>query len=88
MTFVTPLPRYTFDQVEEDTMPEPHEVVRDFQGQDLLHCSHCGRPLTQAEFFDLGLRLPEPGESRDEYCDAEVLDSVTHTACLAATRAG
>jgi hypothetical protein len=69
-------------------MAEPHEVVRDYRGQELLRCTHCGRALTHAEFYDLGLRLPEAGESCDDYYDAEVLDSATHPACVEAVRAG
>jgi hypothetical protein len=36
--------------------------------------------MTRDDFFDLGLRLPE-GESREEYCDAELIDVVEHLRC-------
>jgi hypothetical protein len=64
-------------------MAEPLDIVCDYRGEPVLHCSTCGRALSVAEFFELGLRPLDSGESREEYCDAEVIDSVTHTACVA-----
>jgi hypothetical protein len=54
----------------------------------MFTCSECGTPLTDDDFFDLGLRMPEPGEGRDDYCESELLDSVRHASCLRARRAG
>jgi hypothetical protein len=44
--------------------------------------------MTRDHFFETGLRLPDQGESRDDYCDAELIDSVMHVDCLRTTRAG
>jgi hypothetical protein len=46
-----------------------------------FRCERCCRPLEEEDFGDLGLRLPYRGESREEYFDAELLDSVTHLRC-------
>ncbi len=66
-------------------MPRP---VLDRQGQTMFRCAACGLPLTEDDFFDLGLRLPEPGESRSEYCENELIDVLHHADCLRAKRAG
>lgn len=61
--------------------------VLDARGRVMFHCKTCSRPLNADDFFELGLRLPEPGEIKDEYCADELIDSVTHTACAQAARA-
>lgn len=64
-----------------------HAVV-DEHGAVMFACPTCGRPLTEDDFFDLGLRLPERGESRDDYRDAELLDEVSHLRCAGAAGVG
>jgi len=60
--------------------------VLDYRGSVMFHCRRCGEALTAEDFFALGLRLPDRGESREDYCDAELLDDdVSHAACVAAT---
>ena len=54
----------------------------------MFTCRRCGRALTTDDLFELGMRLPDKGESRGDYCDAELLDDVEHPACIAAARAG
>lgn len=49
----------------------------------MFHCRQCGEVLTIDDFFDLGLRLPDNGESHDEYVDAELIERVTHLRCIA-----
>ena len=66
-------------------MPQP---IADAAGRPMFTCNRCGRALTADDFFELGLRLPDDGESRDDYCDAELIDYVDHAACAAAARAG
>jgi hypothetical protein len=44
-------------------------------------CDHCSRPLTYDDFVDLGLRPPDERETRDDYFDAELLDSLAHANC-------
>ena len=55
--------------------------VADFRGQIVFRCTRCGEPLTGDDFFALGMRLPDDGEGRDEYCEAELLDDVVHADC-------
>ena len=45
-------------------------------------CEHCALPLAFDDFGDLGLRPPHEGESREDYFDAELLDSVSHLHCI------
>lgn len=49
-----------------------------------LFCSGCGSPLSAADLDDFGLRTPEPGESSEDYCDAELLDplELRHLGCV------
>lgn len=63
-------------------MSEGHEIVRDHRGRPFLTCTACGEPLRRADFWHAGLRLPEHGETVDEYCDAELVDDLRHVACL------
>jgi hypothetical protein len=44
-------------------------------------CDRCSRPLTYDDFVDLGLRPPDERETRDDYFDAELLDSLSHANC-------
>lgn len=69
-------------------MQPTHDAVRDFRGRVMFHCRDCGHPLTADDFFQLGLRLPDEGEERDDYCAAELIDDATHVSCLRARRAG
>lgn len=54
----------------------------------MFECTRCGEALTADDFFSLGLRLPDEGESRDDYCEAELMDDAAHRDCAAARRAG
>lgn len=60
--------------------------VTDHRGVVMFHCSYCMTPLTVDDFIELGLRIPDPSESRDDYCDAELIDSLQHLRCAAALR--
>jgi hypothetical protein len=51
-----------------------------------FQCATCMQPLTAEDFGDLGLRPPHDGEGRDDYFDAELLDSISHLDCAAAAR--
>jgi hypothetical protein len=64
------------------------DAVVDYRGRIMFYCGVCGSPITKDDFFNLGLRFPEPDESKDDYCESELVDSVTHPACLRASRAG
>jgi hypothetical protein len=61
-----------------------NRIIADAQGRPFFRCSVCGTPMTVRDFTDLGLRVPEHGEAREEYCDAELLDDVAHKRCVEA----
>ncbi len=50
-------------------------------------CPRCGGELSGADVVDLGLRLPDYGESASEYCDAELVDNLIHMECAGVQRA-
>jgi hypothetical protein len=56
--------------------------VSDYRGQLLFRCSRCDAPLTSDDFFALGMRLPDDGESCEEYREAELLDTAVHVDCM------
>jgi hypothetical protein len=64
------------------------DIVLDRLGRAVIVCARCASPLTHDDFFELGLRLPEPHETRDEYLDDELLDGVTHQGCSLSRQAG
>jgi hypothetical protein len=66
--------------------PAPDAVV-DHHGRVMFLCGACGAPITKGDLFELGLRLPEPGESKDDYCEAELIDTITHVGCVRTSRA-
>lgn len=62
----------------DSALPSP--PVLDADGAVMFRCPGCGDPISRDDFFELGMRLPE-GESREEYCDAELLDHLAHPRC-------
>ena len=64
------------------------DAVADFRGLIMFSCESCGKALNGDDFFALGMRVPDPGESRDDYCEAELLDVVKHVDCMRARQAG
>ncbi len=67
-------------------MPITTNAILDRLGRVMFSCSDCGKPFTIDALFDLGLRLPDDGESRDEYFAAELIDSLSHLSCTRGTR--
>lgn len=59
-------------------------LILDRDGRPMFLCRDCGAPMTQADFFDQSMRLPESYESAADYCDAELLDDFQHSSCLGA----
>ena len=59
-------------------------IVLDTRGQVLFRCGMCGAPMRERDFADLGLRVPEYGETADEYCASELVDELAHTSCVRA----
>ncbi len=53
-------------------------------GRPLFTCRACRTPLSAVDLADLGLRVPDAGETADEYCHAELLDprELRHAHCL------
>ena len=62
--------------------------ILDQHGRVMFHCGACGGAISGDDFFQLGLRLPERGESADDYCDAELLDRIDHAGCARSARTG
>ncbi len=56
--------------------------IVDDRGRVMFHCADCGGPMTEDDFFSLSLRLPNYRESRDEYCDGELIDTFRHPSCV------
>ena len=63
-------------------------AVLDRHGLAMFRCRLCGAAVSTDDFFEIGLRLPEPGESADDYCDAELIDGIDHVDCQRPARAG
>jgi hypothetical protein len=55
--------------------------VLDHGGHVMFRCGGCAGPMSQADILDLGLRLPEPGETANDYLDAELIDALRHERC-------
>ena len=68
-------------------MPEDAAPILDEHGRAMFHCSVCRQPLSKDDFFELGLRLPDRGESLSDYEDAELIDLFQHPACSREARA-
>jgi hypothetical protein len=68
-------------------MQAQDDIVRDARGTPMFICPSCGEALRQTDVFDHGLRLPDYGETRDDYLEAELLDELQHYDCLRAKRA-
>jgi hypothetical protein len=62
------------------------DTILDERGRVMFRCAHCGEPMTRSDFFDLGMRLPDRGESIDDYCDGELIDRFEHAPCAARAR--
>ena len=62
-------------------------AIVDHHGKAIFVCADCGEPITADDLFDLGLRAPDDGESRDDYFAAELLDGLSHVACTRGTQA-
>jgi hypothetical protein len=78
--------RRRFDiAMKEVAMNEP---LRDHRGRVMFGCSLCGGALAKEDLFELGLRLPDSGETAEEYRDAELIDDLQHARCLSEKLAG
>ena len=69
-------------------MTTTSRAIADHHGRIIFRCPACGEPLTADDFFDLGLRLPDDGETRDDYFAAELLDDLSHATCSRARIVG
>ena len=70
--------------MDNDTYSEP---VVDRHGNVMFYCGYCGSPIGRDDILDLGMRLPDFGETAQDYQDSELVDSFRHKACVSATRA-
>lgn len=69
-------------------MATTNAPILDERGRVMFRCAACGGAISVDDFFQLGLRLPDLGESADDYRDAELLDRIDHVDCVRASRAG
>lgn len=69
-------------------MPATTNALFDGRGRTPFVCADCGKPISIDDLFDLGLRVPDDGESRDDYFAAELLESLSHVGCTAGQRTG
>ena len=69
-------------------MPASDAPIVDEHGLVMFLCGTCQGAVNVDDFFQLGLRLPERGESADEYRDAELLDGIDHVDCIRSARDG
>jgi hypothetical protein len=59
-----------------------HGTADELPVESIFTCRICDRVLLLEDIFNQGLRQPEPGETRDEYMEAELLDGLDHLVCL------
>jgi hypothetical protein len=60
---------------------ETDDALLNPDGGPMFRCATCGEALTPSDLLNLKLRLPEPGESYEEYAEAELIDKMEHLAC-------
>lgn len=65
---------------------DTNEALLGPDNRPMLVCAICCRGLTTDDVFELGLRLPEPGETWEEYAEKELIDSIEHVACAEGRR--
>ena len=70
------------------TMTTTSHPITDRYGRIMFRCAACDEPLITDDFFVLGLRFPDDGETQDDYFAAQLLDSVAHLDCSRARIAG
>lgn len=63
-----------------------HDQLLNIDGRVMFYCRDCREPITREDIFELSLRLPEEGESRDEYMEAELIDDIRHLRCIRAAQ--
>jgi hypothetical protein len=71
-----------------DTDTTYSEPIVDGHGRVMFWCAECGSAMSRSDVLDLGMRLPDYGETAEEYLDAELIDAFSHPTCVAAARAG
>jgi hypothetical protein len=64
------------------------ELLIDYRGRVMFVCPVCGGAIAKEDLYELGLRLPDYGESAEEYRDAELLDDLEHARCVRTARTG
>ena len=69
----------------DDTYSEPFV---DRHGNVMFWCDRCRMPISRSDILDLGMRLPDYGETAEDYRDAELIDAFRHSSCAAAAKAG
>lgn len=69
-------------------MESANEPLVDDHGRVMFPCLRCGGAIARFDILESGLRLPDHGETAEEYLDAQILDGIEHAQCPAALAAG
>jgi hypothetical protein len=64
------------------------EPVVDHLGRVMFYCRLCGAPIRSSDIISFGARLPEHGETAEDYLDAQLLEGIEHPRCVADAKAG
>jgi NAD-dependent SIR2 family protein deacetylase len=59
------------------------EPLLDHRGQAMFYCTRCNGPISRSDIVEFGARLPDHGETADEYLDSQLLDGIEHPRCTA-----
>ena len=69
-------------------MDEYSEPVVDQHRNVMFYCGYCGTPIGCTDILDLGMRVPDAGETAQDYLDAELVDTFLHSGCVTAMKTG
>jgi hypothetical protein len=68
-------------------MHDHEEPLLDFRGRTMFYCTRCGAPISRSDILEFGARLPDDGETAEDYLDSQLLDGIDHVRCTAAAAA-
>jgi hypothetical protein len=59
----------------------------DYKGRTMFLCTRCREPISREDILEFGARLPEHGETAEDYLDSQLLDGIDHVQCVASAAA-
>jgi hypothetical protein len=63
---------------------DDHEgPLLDYKGRTMFYCTRCSAPISRDDILKFGARLPDYGETADDYLDSQLLDGIDHARCTA-----